>query len=422
VSVVLRIILGVLGAVFVGGTISSAIQATVLPRSSHRGLSRMSLRMTRLVFGLFVGRSDDYERRDTVMAMLGPVSLIVLLASWLILALAGFALLYLAAGVSTVTKAIELSGSSVFTLGTTATHTLPKDLISYAEAGVGLLLVTLLITYLPSIYSAFSRRENGVNLLRVRAGTPPRAATLLVRYWIIDESSTRLSDLWRTWEAWFADVEETHTTFAVLPFFRSPQPQQSWITAAGALLDAASLWMAVVEHDPDPDAALCVRAGFQTIRRIASLFRIDFDDDPDPDDPISVSRSEWESALDELTEVGIPVKTDRDDAWRAWKGWRVNYDTALLRLARLVEAPPDVPWVSDRSLITPLPAAKPGRHKRRPGEGPGGVTRSERDAAEKHPKRRSPASGFGADGFGSGPRGGSGSRSGKPPPAYDGSA
>ena len=35
-------------------------------------------------------------------------------------------------------------------------------------------------------------------------------------------------------------------------------------------------------------------------------------------------------------------------AWEAWKGWRVNYDTVLLNLARLVEAPP-TPWVSDRS-------------------------------------------------------------------------
>jgi hypothetical protein len=382
----------------------------------------MSLRATRLVFNLFVGHSEEYERRDAVMAMLGPVSLIVLLASWLVLALAGFALLYLAAGIPTVSRAIELSGSSVFTLGTTSTHTLPKDLISYAEAGVGLLLVTLLITYLPSIYGAFSRRENGVNLLRVRAGTPPRAATLLVRYWIIDESSTRLSDLWRAWEAWFADVEETHTTFAVLPFFRSPQPQQSWITAAGALLDAASLWMAVVDHDPDPDAALCVRAGFQTIRRIASLFRIDFDDDPDPDDPISVSRSEWEAAIDELAEVGMRVKPDRDAAWRAWKGWRVNYDTALLRLARLVEAPPEVPWVSDRSPLQ-RPAAKRGPgHKKQLGQEPSDVTPSERSAAEKDPKRKAMARAFGADGFGSGARSGSGSGNGKPPSAYDGSA
>jgi hypothetical protein len=48
--------------------------------------------------------------------------------------------------------------------------------------------------------------------------------------------------------------------------------------------------------------------------------------------------------------AGLPVLADRERAWEAWKGWRVNYDEVLLNLARLSEAPP-APWVSDRSPI-----------------------------------------------------------------------
>ncbi len=348
--VALHVLCAIVGVAIIAGTLASALRSTVLPRSAHRGLSRVSLRVTRFLFRLWAGEWASYERRDAVMAMLGPVSLILLLATWLVLTLFGFALVYVAAGVGTIAGVIELSGSSVFTLGTTKAGNVPTDLITYVEAGLGLLLVTLLITYLPSIYGAFSRRENGVNLLRVRAGDPPRAATLLIRYHRIDKDRTRLGDLWQTWEAWFTDVEETHTTFAVLPFFRSPQPQQSWITAAGALLDAASLWAAAVEHAADPDAQLCIRTGFQTLRRIAQMFGIDFDDDPGADDPISVSRSEWDEAVNEMAAAGLPVSADRDAAWQAWRGWRVNYDTVLLSLARIVEAPL-APWVSDRSPI-----------------------------------------------------------------------
>ena len=184
-----------------------------------------------------------------------------------------FTLLYLAIGAKSLTAAIELSGSSVFTLGTTPAHNLGADALSYLEAGIGLLLVTLLITYLPSIYGAFARREIGVNLLRVRAGEPPRASTLLIRYHVIGDGSVRLTPLWQSWENWFTDVEESHTTFAVLSFFRSPQAEQSWITAAGTLLDAASLWVAAVDHNPDPDAQLCIRSGFQALRRIAVHLR-----------------------------------------------------------------------------------------------------------------------------------------------------
>src|SRR5262249_41093178 len=82
-------------------------------------------------------------------------------------------------------------------------------------------------------YGAFSRRESGVALLQVRAGNPPRATNMLIRYHRIEESRYRLTELWRTWEVWFADIEETHTTFPILAFFRSPQPERSWITSAG---------------------------------------------------------------------------------------------------------------------------------------------------------------------------------------------
>lgn len=68
---------------------------------------------------------------------------------------------------------------------------------------------------------------------------------MLIRYARIRELDN-LTVIWQTWEVWFADLEETHTSLPALPFFRSPQPGHSWITAAGALLDAAALYVATV--------------------------------------------------------------------------------------------------------------------------------------------------------------------------------
>ena len=51
----------------------------------------------------------------------------------------------------------------------------------------------------------------------------------------------RLSDQWRAWETWFADLQESHSSLPALVFFRAPQPENSWITAAGTVLDAAAL-------------------------------------------------------------------------------------------------------------------------------------------------------------------------------------
>jgi len=177
---------------------------------------------------------------------------------------------------------------------------------------------------------------------------------MLIRYHRIEDANFRLSGLWQTWEGWFADVEESHTSFAILAFFRSPQPERSWVTAAGTLLDAASLWMSVIEHPTDPDAQLCIRAGFLALQRIASFFSIPFDPDPKPGDPITISRHEFDGAVREMAEAGMTVIDDQDAGWDAYRGWRVNYDTVLLNLARLVEAPP-APWVSDRSPLRSKP-------------------------------------------------------------------
>jgi hypothetical protein len=344
-----HVVMAAAGVVLVVGALGSAIKATLIPRGVAVRVMRAVTVWLLVVYRLRAGRSATYHRRDRIMASFGPIALLLALAVWMSMVISGFALLYVALLAVSFARAFELSGSSVFTLGTTSFGHLGGDLLTYLQAGLGLLLLTLFITYFPSIYAAFSRRENGVALMRTRAGSPPRAANMLIRYHRISDAG-RLPDLWQSWEQWFADVNETHATFAILPFFRSPEPDRSWITAAGTILDGASLWVSSVEHERDPDAQLCLRAGYLTLRHIAALYDVPFNPDPRPDDPISVTRPEWEAAMDEMAEAEMPVVADREVAWAAFQGWRVNYDAVLLNLARLLEAPP-VPWVSDRSPV-----------------------------------------------------------------------
>ena len=358
--IVLHTIAILVGVIIVGGTVLSAVRSTVLPRASQSRISSLTIQGVRAAFRARANRSSSYEDRDRIMAMLGPVGLLTLLACWLVLIIVGYSLIYLGVTGDPIANCIELSGSSVFTLGTTTDRHLGPSILTYTEAALGLLIVALLITYFPSIYSAFARREAGVSLLQVRAGSPPQATTMLIRYHRIEERRYQLTELWRQWEVWFTDIEESHTTFAILVFFRSPHPERSWVTAAGALLDGASFWAACVEHPIDPDVQLCIRAGFLALRRIADVYRIAYDPDPAPDSPITISRSEWDAAMAEMEAAGMPLVQNREKAWIAWKGWRANYDVVLLRLARLVEAPP-APWVSDRSPMGEARIPRVGR-------------------------------------------------------------
>jgi hypothetical protein len=262
-------------------------------------------------------------------------------------------------GVETWQEAFRISGSSLLTLGYAKGDSLFHTVLEFSEATIGLLLVALLIAYLPTMYNAFSRRESAVTLLEVRAGSPPTAVEMIARYHRI-HGLNRLEEAWRAWEVWFAEIEESHTSLAALVFFRSPKPEQSWITSAGAILDAAALTLAAVNIEWNPQAALCIRSGFLALRSISNFFQVNYNPNPHfPDDEISVSREEFDLACDLLAEEGVPIRANRDQAWQDFAGWRVNYDVPLLALCKITMAPP-APWssggsIAEISFIRPQP-------------------------------------------------------------------
>jgi hypothetical protein len=148
-------------------------------------------------------------------------------------------------------------------------------------------------------------------------------------------------------------------------FFRSPHWEHSWLTASGAVLDAASLYASTVDRPRNPDGELCIRAGYIALRRIADFFAIPHPPDPHwPAEPISIDRREFDAACREMSEAGVPLKPDLEQAWRDFAGWRVNYDRVLLSLASLTMAP-YAPWSSDRSIVNRRPPI--GRRRTRSG-------------------------------------------------------
>lgn len=347
--IVAQILTLLIGIVIVMATLASAVRTFVLPRAAPDFMTFFVFRgiLFRL-FNLRLKHAQSYEERDRIMAFYAPLGLMALLPTWLTAILIGYMFMYWAVGAGTVRTAFALSGSALLTLGTEPPHDLATTLLAFSEATIGLIMIALLIAYLPTIYTAFARREAAVTLLEVRAGSPPSAVEMLARFGRIG-GWDRLHETWASWEMWFADIEESHTSLAALNFFRSPQGHRSWVTAAGAVLDAAALTSSTLDLPRDAQAALCIRAGYLALRHIADYFRLPYDPTPKPDDPISIRRDEFDAVCEELASQGVPLKADRDQAWRDFSGWRVNYDTVLLELAALTMAP-YAPWSSDRSI------------------------------------------------------------------------
>lgn len=340
-------------AAFLGGatvvlvTIWSAVSTFVLPRSARSIITVLVFRQLRRAFHFRASFAKTYSERDGVMAYYAPLALMLLLPVWYALLGLGYALMYWSLGYGPPIDTLRLSGSSLFTLGFEAPRGPWISLLAVSEAMLGLIMVALLIAYLPTMYAAFARREQAVNMLEIRAGTPPSAVEMLQRFQRI-HGLDKLGDYWRTWESWFADIEESHTTLAAIVFFRSPRPELSWITAAGTVLDTAALTLSAIDVPYEISAALCIRAGFLALRRIANYFQISNPQEPHfPEDAISISRAEFDATFDGLKEYGLPMKANREQAWLDYAGWRVNYDRSLTTLAEFVMAP-YAPWSSDR--------------------------------------------------------------------------
>jgi hypothetical protein len=343
----LPILVFVTGLAIIVLTLFSALSTFVLPRSARSQLNRIVFGVLRRLFETALHLVKTYERRDAIMAYYAPIAIMLLLPAWYILISVGYAAMYWALGVRDLFAVFRLSGSSLIGLGFEAAETPFVTLLVFTEATIGLILVAMLIAYLPTMYSAFSRREQVVNMLEVRAGSPPSAAEMLLRFHR-NHGLEKLSDYWKVWESWFADIEESHTTLPALVFFRSPRAENSWVTAAGAVLDAASITLSAVEIPYEVSAALCIRAGFLAFRRIANYFDIPNPQDPHfPEFPICVERAEFDSVLDQLAAAGLPLKPDRELAWKNFAGWRVNYDRSLILLCGLIMAP-TAPWSGDR--------------------------------------------------------------------------
>ena len=347
-DILLHILSFIFGFSIVVATIFSAISSFVLPRSARSMLNRIVFGLMRRLFEFILKFFPEYEQKDGIMAYYAPLSLILLVPTWYFLIFIGYSFMFWALGAGEYLFDLRLSGSSLLTLGFTASDGYIITLLAFSEALIGLIMVGLLIAYLPTMYSAFSRREQAVNMLEIRAGTPPNPADMLSRYQRIHGLS-QLTELWSIWESWFADVEESHTTLPALVFFRSPRSNISWITSAGAVLDSAAITLSSVNIPFDASAALCIRAGFLAMRRIADYFDIAYPRDPHyPSTPIAISREEYDEVIRKLEEEGVPLKQDREQAWNDFAGWRVNYDRVLLVLCALVMAP-DSPWSSDRA-------------------------------------------------------------------------
>lgn len=248
----MRILAAIAAGLMILAVLLDAFETVILPRRVKRTfrLTAVFYRNTWRPWRWISQQISNSSRRDSFLAYFGPLSLLMLLLLWAACIIFSFALLqyaigqHLRLGNEHVGFGVLLyhSGETFLTLGygdITPTNSWAR-MLSVMEAGTGFALLGVVIGYLPTIYSAFSKREIEISLLDARAGSPPSAAELLIRFGCCPDQEV-LDAILRDWERWAAETLESHLSYPVLSFYRSQHFNQSWLGALATILDTTAL-------------------------------------------------------------------------------------------------------------------------------------------------------------------------------------
>lgn len=339
----------------VGGALFDVFQSIVVPRMTARTL-RLSPLLVRNLWRLWRRAGQGAvgsEKSEDFLGAFAPVALVVMIAAWVVTLIFGYGLMLYALRLQIrptpddLGTAFYLAGTSLLTLGfgdLVATGGLARLVLLLAAAS-GLAVVALGISFMFTLQASFQRREVVVLTLDSRAGTPPSGVTMLetfAKFGIMDELATTFM----TCEVWSAEILESHRAFPLLPFFRSSHDSESWVGALGAVLDAATLVLTVLEDGPKGAAHMMYGLGSHTVLDIAHFFNLPHGKEVD------VERAEFDEARRRLTKAGFKLQA-AEASWLEFQKLRLVYASPLNAMARYLAIPP-AQWIGDRSSIAHL--------------------------------------------------------------------
>jgi hypothetical protein len=334
-----RVVAAVGGVVLIVVILSDAV-ATLIVTQGSSGLwrpARLFYAATWRGVRSLSARLPD-RAGEGVLNVYPALSLLGLLVLWLAGLMIGWSLVYWGihphvTGTSDFGSIVYYAGTSLVTPVFGSAHGAVVRLLTLLETLTGIVTIALMISYLPALYGAYNRREAKLLTLDDPLGeriTPVRVVAVNAPDGDLDMLYRSFSE----WEAWTADVLESHVSYPMLALFRSQYEGQSWVTALGVLTDAATLTSACVEGAKDREPYFLYRRGRRAILEISSRVHV----------PETGARAPWltpenfEPAWRGLVELGLPLR-DKAEAWADLQAIRATYGDDLERLIDFLVAP-----------------------------------------------------------------------------------
>jgi hypothetical protein len=263
--------------------------------------------------------------RNELLALFAPGAFAVIMIFWLSLLLLGFAtILYglrfdVKPPIDTFADAMYFSGTSLLTLGfgDVVAFSWRARVIVLIAAVAGLSFMALQVSYLFTVQSLVQQREQVVNAIVSRSGAPASGIIILLRYKELNIVNA-LNSSFLQWEAWIANILESHRAYAILLYFRSTNQTESWLSVLGAMLDAASLLLTSIEDVNVGEADLFYWLACSTVQALCTGQRLEYDEG------IHLTYQEFVQGLHLLEGAGYKT-VDPEKAWTLFSARRQGY-------------------------------------------------------------------------------------------------
>ena len=335
----LDVALGLVGAGLVFIFFKSIIRVGVLNQRYQDPLAfwvgRGVLQLFRFRIAVLPGGKG---RRNEIMTWYWPCCMIALVATWFCQVMLGFAMLNLALRAEpNFTASLIASGSALSTLGFATPGHLTGEFLAIIEGAIGLFIVVYLFTFLPGFQQLIHDRGARVEWIYARTGPDPAGVEIL--HWFYRNGrAADLDGLWEDWEIFFRDLAHARSFLSILCIVRPLAPDQSWVCAFGAFLDALALASSTIDK-PSEGSRLCFEFGVKAVQNTHAAMRGTPISPKRNPDLMHVRRQEYDAACERLAAVGVPLAHDREQAWQRFIQAHMSYEEEIAWLASAISDP-----------------------------------------------------------------------------------
>jgi hypothetical protein len=330
------------------------VYATILDASGRAG--PLSGFLNRVVWGAsrLLAFRFSRGRRHRLLNLVGPMLMPALIVVYLLILIAGFALIYLphmpaafnldppSANADWI-ESLYFSGTTLITIGygDITPRTLFVRFFAIVEGASGFALISLAVTYLITVYSALERKRVIALSFYHQAEEGADVAGFISHHFVSGcfhgfETVLRLAarDI--------NELQESHAEHPVIHYFHPVAVHKSMPRVFFLVLETCAVINSCLDADEytetcgHPELRTLEASSLHVLGQLTIALNLKHERMRPPEDPADVSHRllrRYRQTVQQLTAAGIKTRQDTNEGWNLYRARREQWETTLHHFA-----------------------------------------------------------------------------------------